>query len=81
MTFRNDLFGPQTEAKVTIANGTAQSIEIRHPNRKSSITIPGDWASELVGSDGEILADVSRSLNGAKVVKALPSQIIYLENS
>lgn len=70
MVFRVDIFGPDSYAKVTIVNGSATSLEIIHPNRKSSIVLGGDWVVGLVGTDDEILSEVARNLNGATVIKA-----------
>lgn len=70
MTFNHDLFGPHVNARVTIANGVATQIEVFNPRAKTPIIFPGDWASALTGTDAEIIEEVSRNLNGAKVIKA-----------
>ncbi|ANL11960.1 MULTISPECIES: hypothetical protein [unclassified Rhizobium] len=67
-TIQHQIFGPDTNATVTIS-GKAVQIEIHHPKRRTMV-IPGDWASTITGTDDEILKEVSLNLNGAKVAKA-----------
>lgn len=64
----SNMFGPHIHAKVhTDSSGKVTTIDVIHPKGKPTITIPGDWAADLSGTNAEIARDISESLNGASV--------------
>jgi len=64
-----NFFGPNTRAEVhTDSSGKVTTIDVIHPNGHRNITIPGDWAADLSGSQSDIGREISESLNGASVV-------------